>query len=225
MEEEKIMVDEVTKMKQEHLNNYKKVVEEVISNNTKSLFQDDINLLLEKPPLDSMDLIKSKLLSLGKKYNIILDTEVLEKALEKYRNSIKKEFVPIQKLRQDELIKSVHSFEPVKKLDVIKINKKRFSDINKKLKKEAKKVINDNIQKYILKDPSSYISNKQEDLTKEKKFIDDFSKYMLKKYPKQILENIELKILVKDTTLINGIKEQGERYLFTNNNSYIFKEN
>ena len=48
---------------------------------------------------------------------------------------------------------------------------------------------------------------------------------MLKKYPKQILENIELKILVKDTTLINGIKEQGERYLFTNNNSYIFKEN
>ena len=218
------MIDEVAKMKKEHLSNYKMVVEEIISNNTKALFQDDINLLLQRPPLDSMDLIKSKILSLGKKYDVILDTEILEKSLEKYRNSIKKGFIPIEKIRKEELIKSVDGFEPVKKMDIIKITKKRFADINKRLKKEAKKVISENIDKYILNDPSSYISKKQEDLSKEKKFIDDFSKYMLKKYPKQILENIELKILVKDTTLINGIKEQGERYLFTNNNSYIFKE-
>ena len=218
------MIDEVAKMKKEHLSNYKMVVEEIISNNTKALFQDDINLLLQRPPLDSMDLIKSKLLSLGKKYDIILDTEILEESLEKYRNSIKKGFIPIEKIRKEELIKSVDSFEPVKKMDIIKITKKRFGDINKRLKKEAKKVIGENIDKYILNNPSSYISKKQDDLSKEKKFMDDFSKYMLKKYPKQILENIELKILVKDTTLINGIKEQGERYLFTNNNSYIFKE-
>ena len=217
------MIDEVAKMKKEHLSNYKMVVEEIISNNTKALFQDDINLLLQRPPLDSMDLIKSKILSLGKKYDVILDTEILEKSLEKYRNSIKKGFIPIEKIRKEELIKSVDGFEPVKKMDIIKITKKRFADINKRLKKDAKKVISENIDKYILNDPSSYISKKQEDLSKEKKFIDDFSKYMLKKYPKQILENIELKILVKDTTLINGIKEQGERYLFTNNNSYIFK--
>ena len=149
------MIDEVAKMKKEHLNNYKKVVEEIISNNTKALFQDDIDLLLQKPPLDSMDLIKSKILSLGKKYNIILDTEALENSLEKYRNSIKKGFIPIEKLRKDELIKTVDDFEPVKKMDIIKITKKRFSDINKELKKEAKKVINDNIEKYILNKPSS----------------------------------------------------------------------
>ena len=30
-----------------------------------------------------------------------------------------------------------------------------------------------------------------------------------------------MKILVKDTTLINGVKEQGERYIFTKTNSRI----
>ena len=48
---------------------------------------------------------------------------------------------------------------------------------------------------------------------------------MKKKYFKQLLESIELKVLVKDTTLFNGIKEQSERYLFVNRKSYIFEEN
>ena len=37
-------------------------------------------------------------------------------------------------------------------------------------------------------------------------------------------ENIDIKILVKDTTLINGVKEQSERYLFTLENSRLFNE-
>ena len=36
-------------------------------------------------------------------------------------------------------------------------------------------------------------------------------------------DNIDFKMLVKDTTLVNGTKEHGERYLFTLNNSRIFK--
>ena len=41
---------------------------------------------------------------------------------------------------------------------------------------------------------------------------------------KQLLENIDIKILVKDTTLINSSKEQAERYLFTINNSRLFDD-
>ena len=36
-----------------------------------------------------------------------------------------------------------------------------------------------------------------------------------------LLDNVDFKILVKDTTLANGVKEQGERHLFTLNNSRI----
>ena len=49
---------------------------------------------------------------------------------------------------------------------------------------------------------------------------------MTKKFKKILAmlmaENIDFKILVKDTTLINGLKEQAERYVFTKNNSRLF---
>ena len=57
------------------------------------------------------------------------------------------------------------------------------------------------------------------------RIIQDFAKYMNGQYKRQLLENIDIKILVKDTTLINLIKEQTERYLFTLANSRLFKEN
>ena len=41
---------------------------------------------------------------------------------------------------------------------------------------------------------------------------------------RQLFENIDIKILIKDTTLINIVKEQTERYLFTLNNSRIFSD-
>ena len=43
-------------------------------------------------------------------------------------------------------------------------------------------------------------------------------------YQKQLNENISIKILVKDRTLMSGIMEQGERYLFTKSNSHLFDE-
>ena len=40
-------------------------------------------------------------------------------------------------------------------------------------------------------------------------------------YQKQILDNFDNKMLVKDNILINSVKESGERYLFTINNSRL----
>ena len=50
----------------------------------------------------------------------------------------------------------------------------------------------------------------------------DLNKFINKTYIKQFLENVDIKILVKDATLINTIKEQTERYQFTLSNSHLF---
>ena len=48
----------------------------------------------------------------------------------------------------------------------------------------------------------------------KKKINDEVVKFVKGTYQKQLLESIDFKILVKDTTLANGTKEHGERYLF-----------
>ena len=55
------------------------------------------------------------------------------------------------------------------------------------------------------------------------KITDEIVKFVKGAYQRQLLENVDFKMLVKDTTLVNGTKEHGERYLFTLNNSRIFK--
>ena len=63
----------------------------------------------------------------------------------------------------------------------------------------------------------------------DEKIKDDMSsemiKYVQSNYIKQLLESVDFKIIVKDTTLINGVREQGERFLFTKMNSYLLNEN
>ena len=62
----------------------------------------------------------------------------------------------------------------------------------------------------------------------DKNIKNDISSEMVKfvqtNYIKQLLESIDFKIIVKDTTLINGVREQGERFLFTKMNSYLLNE-
>ena len=47
-------------------------------------------------------------------------------------------------------------------------------------------------------------------------------KYLKNNYLKQLLENVDIKVLVKDAMLMNNVREQGERYLFTLANSRLF---
>ena len=64
------MQEEKEKIKLQHIESYKKAIIETIKNNTNSLIDDDIMSLIKKPPLDSMDQIKSKFLDLAKKNNV-----------------------------------------------------------------------------------------------------------------------------------------------------------
>ena len=77
-------VDTLEKFRQQHLSNYKNAVIDLVKNNTDALIDNDIMSLIKSPPLDSMDVIKSKLLSLAKKEKVILDSNKMTLVLNNF---------------------------------------------------------------------------------------------------------------------------------------------
>jgi hypothetical protein len=219
MEEEALI-----KFREQHVNNYKKAILENIKNNTCVLVDDDIMSIIRKPPLDSMDLIKSKFLDLARKNKIVLNTEELSIVLEDYRNDISKCCDTIKNIRIEELSNKVEKIKFEKNSDIIKINKKDFTNLNKEIKKVMKNQLDNSLENVILNKIDEIFLDGTSDEVKGK-ITNDISKYLKGTYQKQLLENFDIKILVKDTTLMNGTKEQSERYLFTLNNSRLLNDN
>lgn len=219
------MEDEtIKKLKEQHIDNYRNAILENIKNNTNVLVDEDIMSLTRKPPLDSMDLIKSKFLALAKKNKIILDTGELDKILDDYRKYNKKCFDKIKDIRLSELSNKVTKTKLDKSNDVIKINKKDFTSINKQIKKLIKEQLKESFEKKISKNVDKvFVKDTSDDV--KSKITSEITKYVNGSYQKQLLESVDIKILVKDTTLINGTKEQSERYLFTLNNSRLLNDN
>ena len=214
----------VEEFRKKHFENYKNAVMETLKNNTTVLFEDDIYSLLKKPPLDSMDLIKCKFLDLAKRHKIIIRSDVLDEILEEYRVNIISFLPSWKKIRIDELSKIISSFTPKKESDVIKFNKKDFTPLNRKLKKEMKEDLTSVIDKKIVKFVNQLFTSDVDEKIKDD-MSSEMIKYVQSNYIKQFLESVDFKIIVKDTTLINGVREQGERFLFTKMNSYLLNEN
>lgn len=215
--------EDLEKFRLQHEDNYRQAILDNIRNNTDVLVDQDIVSLLRKPPLDSMDLIKSKFLDSAKKNKIVLNTDELGKLLDNYRKYLLKCCDEIKNIRISELGSKVKKEKLEKSTDIIKINKKDFTNINKKIKKIIKDKLSSGYETYILKKfDSVFLDDTNE--TIKKKVMDDVSKYINGTYQKQLLENFDIKILVKDTTLINIAKEQGERYIFTLNNSRLLND-
>ena len=216
-------MNELEKLMQQHVENYKKAVLEIVNNNTNSLIDNDIIFLIKKPPLDSMDQIKTKFLALAKKEKIILDTNNLDKMICNFRKDVIHKLETIKKIRIDEITAIIISININEENQVIKITKKELSSINKIIKKNVKQIIDESVQKNILDNICNIFTNDVGN-DKEQKISKEIFKFLDKRgiYQKQLLENIDFKILVKDTTLINGLKEQAERYVFTKNNSRLF---
>ena len=215
------MQDNIEQLKIQHFNTYKSAIIETIKNNTHVLTNDDLMSLLKKPPLDSMDSIKSKFLGLAKKNKIILNNESLNSILDSYRYNLVKCIPKIAKKRNEYLLAIVNNYEDSN--SIIKILKKDFNTLNK----DIRKLFKDNLDKSnnsLIDKFNSIFSNDINNDIKEK-IIHDVTKYVRGSYEKQLLENVDIKILVKDTTLINLVKEQTERHLFTLENSHLFKDN
>ena len=216
------MMEEVTveELKKQHFNNYKETLLSVIENNTNILVNEDINSLIKKPPLDSMDVLKNKFLDLSKKNKTVLNTNELSKLLDDYRDDLNKVLDSIKSIRISSLNKKVNSFK-YNEDETLVFYKKDFIDLDKELKKDLKnhmissyeKVISRNINKVFDKDIDAEI---------KEKIIEEIDKFINKNYYKQIMDSFDIKVLVKDTILINSINENNERYLFTLNNSRLF---
>lgn len=214
---------EIAKFREQHEKNYRSALIEITRNNTDVLVNQDITSLLQKPPLDSMDLLKSKVLDLSKRNKIVIDMEKFDKLLNTYRKNVLKCCDEIRSIRNEELEKKIKKEVLSKNTDTIKFNKKDFVAINKRIKKLIKDSVNDGFDQYILKSIST-IFIQDTDSTIIEKFISEYTKFGNGNYQKQLLENFDIKILVKDTTLINSVKEQGERYLFTLNHSKLLND-
>ena len=215
------MQDNIEQLKIQHFNTYKSAIIETIKNNTHVLTNEDLMSLLKKPPLDSMDSIKSKFLGLAKKNKIILNNESLNLILDSYRENLIKCIPKISKKRNDFLLTIVNNYEDSN--SIIKLLKKDFNILNK----DIRKIFKDNLDKSntsLIDKFNSVFSNDIDNVIKEK-IINDVTKFVKGSYEKQLLENVDIKILVKDTTLINLVKEQTERHLFTLENSHLFKDN
>lgn len=215
------MDKDIADYKKEHANNYLTAIKDIIGNNTLVL-KEEIFSLVQKPPLESMDVILSKALKIAKKNKLVLNKNKLDHLLVLYRKSFDNAINEICNNREEKLIKIVDDkdFDYESDKNVIKINKKDFNDINKKNRVILKKQIEDSFSNVFLPGLTKLFSKDEKALVDV--FINDLSKYMKAQYQKQLMDSYDIKVLVKDTTLINNVNEQGERYLFTLKNSHLF---
>ena len=168
-----------------------------------------------------MDSVKNKLISLAKKEKLILNTEKLNSLVKKFRNDLKGDLNQLKEVRQSRLIDKVQSFEPERETEIITIQNKDLTPINRELKKQFKGMLKENISSRLEPDVETIYSESAEEDAKQK-VTTGFLKYMSGPYQKQLLSEIEMKTMIKDRTLISMVNEHGERYLFTKTNSHIF---
>ena len=206
----------INDLKKQHYDNYQKSLFDLILNNTNRFIDEDLVSLIKQPPLDSMDLLKMKIIEIGKKYKVIVPLDILEKTLKDYRESFQDTFESIRKIRKDSLSKIIQN----NKSEIVKFNKKDFLSIDREIKNILKEKIKDSYDCYFIQNISLFFPNSTSNL----KILNDMNNYFKKSYLKQILEKFELKLMVKDTILMNASKEQNERYLFTLKNSRLFQD-
>ena len=127
----------------------------------------------------------------------------------------------LKEIRQSRLIDKVQSFEPERETEIITIQNKDLTPINRELKKQFKGMLKENISSRLEPDVETIYSESADETSKQK-VTTGFLKYMSGPYQKQLLSEIEMKTMIKDRTLISMVNEHGERYLFTKTNSHIF---
>ena len=208
------MIDDKEVLIKQHQENYKNIILDIINNNTNTLVKEDLMSLVVRPPLDSMDVIKTKFISLAKKNKIILDIGKLEVILDDYRYNISKDYLKIIEFRVNNLEKLMKKTN-VSEGEEYKFLKKELNVIDKNIKDMIKTKLNECTDKYLIGSIKEILDNT--DNVVYDKFSSDMIKYINKEYTKNILESVDVKLLVKDTTLINSVKESGDRFKLTLN--------
>ncbi len=189
---------------------------ELATNNTNSLIEDDIINGVIEVPLEAMDTVKQRVLNIAKHNNLILNSDKFNEVLISYKEELKKEFRNTFKKRIKLIEDNYSKFDDDKPMDLVKNLKKELVKFNKEAKKEEKQIITSLVKEKIISNLDLIV---KDDNTTFKK---DATKFLQTTYVKQILETVDMKILVKDTILLNSLKEQIERFVFTMENSHLF---
>ena len=189
---------------------------ELATNNTNSLIENDIINGVIEVPLEAMDTVKQRVLNIAKHNNLILNSDKFNEVLISYKEELKKQFRNIFKKRIKLIEDNYSKFDDDKPMDLVKNLKKELVKFNKEAKKEEKQVLTSLVKEKIISNLDLIV---KDDNTTFKK---DATKFLQTIYVKQILETVDMKILVKDTILLNSLKEQIERFVFTMENSHLF---
>ena len=189
---------------------------ELATNNTNSLIEDDIINGVIEVPLEAMDTVKQRVLNIAKNNSLVLDSDKFNEVLTSYKDELKKEFRNIFKKRIKLIEDNYSKFNDDKPMELVKNLKKELVKFNKEAKKEEKQILTSLVKEKIISNLDLIV---KDDNTTFKK---DATKFLQTTYVKQILETVDMKILVKDTILLNSLKEQIERFVFTMENSHLF---
>ena len=189
---------------------------ELATNNTNSLIEDDIINGVIEVPLEAMDTVKQRVLNIAKNNSLVLDSDKFNEVLISYKDDLKKEFRNIFKRRIDIIKDNYSNMNDDKPLELVKNLKKELVKFNKETKKEEKQVLMKLVKNNLVNNLDLIVKNDNATFKK------DATKFLQTTYVKQILETVDMKILVKDTILLNSLKEQIERFVFTMENSHLF---
>ena len=165
-----------------------------------------------------MDLMKQRFFSIAKTENLILNTENLNEQLLAYRTFLAEKMDIIKQQRNTILTQALEKCSYNQPDQIIKELKKELVKLDKNIKKQIKQWLMEANKTYFLDAMSTLINDDK--LTSS--FTKEITKYLQTFYIKQVIEMIDMKLLVKDTTLLNAFKEQIERFIFTTENSHLF---
>lgn len=203
-------------IEEQHFAQYKEAVKLMIRDNNRRLIEEDILPFFEEPPLDSMDMMKQKFLSVAKEENLILNWEIYSSLVCQFRVAMKEIVPTIFSFREQQLIAMIEVQEDLSKTTVLKISQQDYKKVDKKLRNDFSKQLLFNINRYLI----THLTSLVDDVSR----LESLSLYLKGRYIETILTLLDSKLALKNNLLRNNLKEQSHRYLFTKKNSHLFDE-
>lgn len=217
------MKEGLEKYQKQHDQNYHDAVIDTIRDNNAILVEEDLIPLFKKPPLDSMDVLKSKILGVAKDTGVILSLEELEHMMEQYRSDMIEHVKEAGTFRKEQIEKKINDIFFKKEKDSF-ISLSLFQPIKEELQITFGKHLESYMQENMIPSlPYLLDENKNFELQANDLFLSTTSEYLTYRYPEMLLHQLDGRINLKDNILANRLNEHKERYEFTKEHSRILE--
>ncbi len=203
-------------IEEQHFEQYKEAVKIMIRDNNRGLMEEDLLPLFKEPPLDSMDVIKQKFLSVAKEENLVLNFEDYSVLIERFRISMRDSIRSLFSFREKQLIAIIDAQEDLSKTTILKLNQQDYQKVDKKLRNDFAKQLYSTIEHSLIANFSSLV----DDISQ----LESLSLFLKGRYQEAVLASLDSKLALRNNLLRNNLKEQSHRYLFMKKNSHLFDE-